>query len=108
MPAANKDWGRDQRQPLLHCRRGDRRPLRRRGNRARDRHALVLPNALVRQEKESLVLLDRASEGCAEVIALKCRLRLKRPCGTEYRIEEVPGVEIVVAEIIERLAVKFV
>src|SRR5262245_47366622 len=66
-----------------------------------ERESLAVAQAFVREEKESLVLDDRAANMTAELVAFEGR-RL-----TRGKVEEVAGVERVVAQKLEHLAVEF-
>src|SRR6202035_4040424 len=67
-----------------------------------EQEGLLLTQSLIAKEEEGLVAEDRSGEGAPEVITDERIL----PAG--LAIEEIPGVEVVVAQIVERLAMEAV
>src|SRR6267143_64610 len=62
----------------------------------------MLPQPLVAQEEKGLSLDDRTADISSELIALQSRLRHR------CRVEEVSGIEIIVAKVVVRLPVKLI
>src|SRR4029077_3596440 len=68
----------------------------------------MLVETFVGQEEEYFVLNDGAAEVCAEIIALEGSLGQQRARCVLADIEEVSGIEIVIAEEFKQFAVVFI
>ncbi len=81
---------------------GEEGALRLGGDVAGEEDGLLLAKALVAEKEEGLVLEEGAAECAAEVVTIELVL------ARGFAIEEVAGVEVVVAEVVEGLAVDLV
>src|SRR5580704_13831998 len=103
-PSADKIGGRDQLQEVLNRSRSDRCPVIHAGDRAGNCQALMLLEPFVSEEKEELVLQNRTAEVSAKTVSFEGRLRHGVALGIHRGVEEIAGIQVVVAEELKQLA----